>query len=643
MSYLNNVRLIFSGKFQADTSTVNNDVTHYDNANFKPEYQEYGKGATNGWWNPCGSGAFRLIDCKVEEVGYASGTTVRESNIDPVIGMLIGGSNQRVSGKMVDLDPQMQMLSEIWGLDMRLTDGQNDGFFSGRFKPTPFRDILFGRQQGHDSGDQTATAIYQSVLENVNWEDVDTSGSRFLQELKRLSEKTGKLSVRMMVYSYSMDHTSPNFTIGHVSGVIGPALEDEPDSFILGRRFAPKNGSSTAQNINFFDAKLNLNQDGSAGNLIVDLSNALPLLNGDGQFVDIGQIQLVVLKGDFDEGATQLSDSLYTPIGGPIPYLSMSNNWMKQSGALFNVDNITGSTLYYLTHNPLALMRMDNKEILIRETPDGLLVRADQVVHRINPSVKATTSVDFYAARYGKPVAQTINISLPDQSNANNDPNVPVINCPADKIAFNAAVTTNAQGKAVFNCEASAPGNPRGYIDGQLFLLSYTPAGAGNYIQYFADIIANLVFDDFDVPDTPTWTDIKPTLTQFGNLYPVMSKMLVDLGSYESVVQYRSILELAFTRPIDDPNYMPVTRDLCEGKRKTIIKWLTAKDENGHYTLLRGDEPAATDSPIIEPCNACRFDSEPAAKHLNAVTAIQTSVTGSKQLAAQNFKQNMRK
>jgi hypothetical protein len=28
MSYLNNVRLVFTGKFQADVSTVNNDVRH---------------------------------------------------------------------------------------------------------------------------------------------------------------------------------------------------------------------------------------------------------------------------------------------------------------------------------------------------------------------------------------------------------------------------------------------------------------------------------------------------------------------------------------------------------------------------------------------------------------------------------------
>jgi hypothetical protein len=28
----------------------------------------------NGWWNPTGSGAFRLIDCRVTDVWYEDGS-----------------------------------------------------------------------------------------------------------------------------------------------------------------------------------------------------------------------------------------------------------------------------------------------------------------------------------------------------------------------------------------------------------------------------------------------------------------------------------------------------------------------------------------------------------------------------------------
>ena len=45
MSYLNPIRLHFSGQFQADPSTVNNDVRHFDNATFQPQFQQPQSGA----------------------------------------------------------------------------------------------------------------------------------------------------------------------------------------------------------------------------------------------------------------------------------------------------------------------------------------------------------------------------------------------------------------------------------------------------------------------------------------------------------------------------------------------------------------------------------------------------------------------
>jgi hypothetical protein len=70
MSYLGLPRLSFAGLFEADVNTVNNDVRNYDTSTFEPRFQTPqevlpdGKGTIyNGWWNPDGSNAFRLIDC----------------------------------------------------------------------------------------------------------------------------------------------------------------------------------------------------------------------------------------------------------------------------------------------------------------------------------------------------------------------------------------------------------------------------------------------------------------------------------------------------------------------------------------------------------------------------------------------------
>ncbi len=637
MSYLNNLHLAFSGRFQSDVSTVNNDVRHFDNETFKPDYQEYSKGKNlNGWWNPCGSGAFRLIDCKVAEVGYSDGTTVSTAVDDPAVGMLIGGSDAMVSGKMVDLDPQMQMVSEIWGLTMRLTDGKTSGFFEGQFLPAPFRDILFGRQQGGAGGDQTAAAIYQSVLSGLSWVD-DTGKSRFLRELKEMAGNTGDLSVRMMVYSYNMDNKNAEFTIGRVSGVIGPAFSNEPETFISGRRFAPSNGTSTPDNVNFFNAQV----DSANKNLCVDLSNALPLSGGEGNFVDIGELQLVILNTEAIQGQKLKNQKDFVRIGSSIPYLQA--NWMNRTGALFNVA-LPEALIAKVQSSPLALIRLNNgdNEVVIRETAEGLLIRVDQVVHRLMPTADA--SVAFYASRYGVPssgekIVVSVQPAMKHQGGSGATSVTPIINIPASAISLDPDPVTGVDGKAVYSIFATAPGNPRGYIDGQLYLLSYGPVDNSTYLQYQFDFIATLVFDEFRLPKSPTWDDIKPIMQQYGNLYPIMSRMLVNLGNYDSVVKFRSLLELAFSRPISDPNYMPVTRDLSPGKRQMILQWLTTKDASGHYTLAPGSN-ISTAMEETQACASCSLlaDSEEALSE----AVLDDDIKGSKQLADVQYRRNFK-
>src|SRR5690606_28857297 len=104
MSYLDWPRLHFKGRFQADTSTVNNDVRHYKTNSFEPQFQAmmvgHGGGEaqrTNGYWNPEGSGAWRLLGCRVTSA-VLQDRTITDTRVDPVIGMHVAGSNDRVAG-----------------------------------------------------------------------------------------------------------------------------------------------------------------------------------------------------------------------------------------------------------------------------------------------------------------------------------------------------------------------------------------------------------------------------------------------------------------------------------------------------------------------------------------------------------------
>ena len=123
MSFLNNTRLVFSGSFQADVSTVNNDVRHFSNAKWEPRFQDFQQpdGTEDGWWNPTGTGAFRLVGCRITGAHYRDGTSATSAAQDPAVGLAIAGANDRVAAKLVDLDPQWQQASEIWGLDVRLS------------------------------------------------------------------------------------------------------------------------------------------------------------------------------------------------------------------------------------------------------------------------------------------------------------------------------------------------------------------------------------------------------------------------------------------------------------------------------------------------------------------------------------------
>lgn len=590
MSYLGSLRLVFSGTFQADVPTVNNDVRHYDNATFEPRFQKMQDAtALNGRWNPDGSGAFRLIDCRVRSVAYLDGSGTEEAGVDPVVGMLIGGSDSRVSAKLVDLDPQWQFASAPWGLDMRLVDGGGAALVSGRFKPQPFRDLLFGRRLAGTTGDNGASAYFQSVLENVSWAGT-LPGSRFLSELRQATRQ-GRLSVRLTTFGYIGNALSERFTLGIVSGVIGPYLDGEPESFVLGRRFTPANGTKSWLGINYFNGRV----EAGTGRLFLDVSNALPLSGGTGGLFDVGELSAGSL---LDEGISEkdpLHAAGFVPLG-PIPY--DEPDWLLRTGGIqaFALD---AAALTRVQTRALALAArprgsQDWPRVAIRESAKGLYVCAEPLVHRVDGT--ADTEAVLYAAAYGLPkagltvelqqlgrgVGQGASGTGPLDSKAP----IPDTGVPEWAVAFPATLTTGRDGRVTLPIHTRPPGNPRGYIDGQIYFIDYRLQGQPDSALNTFDVIALHVRDSYEVPAQPTWAQhVRPIFVQFGNLYPVMSHKIVDLGDPRDVLRHRDILELALSLDVEDPNSMPVSRDLSGPKRRMLLKWLRQLPEGKDATF----------------------------------------------------------
>jgi hypothetical protein len=588
MSYLDQTRIVFFGDFQADVSTVNNDVRHFDSSTFQKRFQELTNGPDqNGWWRPMGSNAYRLINCRVRSVHYGDGSSCTDSSIDSAADALIGGSSDRVAGKIVDLDPQWQMASQVWGLCINLLDSHGSPLFRGQFDPTGFRDIFFGRQPGKTINGQSASAMFQSVLKKVEWSG-SWESSRILRELHEAS-LGGHLSIRLSTFGYYTRQDHDRFTLGTISGVIGPVQEGEPRTFIAGRRFAPINGNRSADGINFFDGLIRQEN----GMIFLDLSNAIPLRDPFGAQQDIGSLDLAILKDEsIAEG--QVVDGSDTVTIGEIPY--RDERWLETTGGIFSCPILKDAKNLAST-NPLAILRRQQGQptrVAIRECKNGLHVRAEQFVHRLDPGDAGTTGL--FARKYGKPLEDAIvTIALlPPQSGLGGGPKepnppkagIPDINVPAEALVIPAKLTTNRSGYTQLTIQTRDPKNPRGYIDGQIYLIQYSIEGALGFVQHPFDFIVIHLRNVYEKVINPSWIeDISPILIQYGNLYPVMAQRIVDLTDYQSVKAERSAIALAFSLNVSDPNYMPVTRDLSAAKHRTIVEWLNEKDEHGNYIL----------------------------------------------------------
>ncbi len=564
MTYLGFPRFSFIGSYQADVSSINNDPEHYDPATFQANYQLWGEGTDNGWWNPTGSGAFRLKDCKVTSVVFRDGSRVEDDPFfDPLIGLPVRNTPERVEAKLVDLDPEQQMVSMIWGLDITVGFPGSGLQFSGGFQPAPFTD-LWKSSPGNGSG--SMSALYQSVITDLRTGN-GVSSSRLLEELLTVSPDA--LSVRFVVDAMDMDPTSQTFTFGRLVGVIGPTAPSEPKHFVAGRRLSAVPGNGAGLN----DAAALMHD----GVLSVDLGNSRPMQSIGGPPTPVGPLSLALLD---DQGNP-----------GP-PFASVTCDdagWSASCGGVADFA-LSADVATKAESRPIVVVSAGASSL--SESVDGTWLRADDFVFRMNPGDRATTT--FYATRFGRPDTG-VKISLgydPSMMAAQvlqgPFPGPPQVGTPISALQFPTSITTGDDGTASISLAASNPNNPRGYIDGQVYGVTYQagdqPPPLGS-VGNAGMMLSALVFDEIPVPEKPDWlSDARPILQPYANLYPVM-KAFVDLSNYADLAGRRTILAKALALPIGDPNHMPVTRDLSASKRQILLKWLHDPDGPSYMHL----------------------------------------------------------
>jgi len=596
MSYLNAVRLHFAGQFQANVSTVNNDPEHFRNSTFQQNFQWLqgpGMNPPNGWFNPEGDGGFRLLGCKITSAWTQSGPVGAN---DPVLSSKIADSDDRVCGKLADLDPQQQLVSEIWGLQVRLTDRMATNLLTGDFLEAPFFDLWDRAVGASGNGDVDGGAAYQSVLQNLVWGDV--SNSPFLTQLKALVESEiaaggkGSLSIKFNLDGINLDFRSPSFMRGRIAGTIGPSAPGEPRYMVLGRHFVAYRSQALMPQENFFYPAGSLNFcagviDQAASSLYLDLGNALPTTVPGGPMSDLGDLTVYAMT---NQGPLPLGS---IPSQGAHGYASQTNWYEGCAGVVglpLNAAQLAAAATSQLTISGAI------PNSFVSEASGGGYVRADKYVYRVTPG--ENVDVTFYATQWGQPLADFQIQFVQDPSQL--QPGAPLpseqpspsylnVATPADAIKFASTATTDQNGKAVLTIQTSDPKKPRWAgpadfgLDGQVYGIrasfpynadpnANNPVAPSDAVDPW-DFVSILLWSEFKTSDPVQWSEIQPILQQYANLYPVMNRFF-DLGDLDSVKKNLHLLQLTFGLAPSDPNSMPVTRDLSKQKRQALLSWL---------------------------------------------------------------------
>lgn len=528
MSYLDRPRLTFYGRFTANPSTINNTPSNYDMS------QPVGDPS----WNPDGRHNFSLDDCVV------TGLVMDGDGGEPAGGTVVTSQ----TGVLVDLDPDQQGVSQIIG--MKLTVSVGGGSVTGTFQPTNFTD-MFVRPNPPVIGDGKYSAIYQSVLTNLQW---NAQGSPFLQALKAVSPT--QLSIKFNVDAYhDHDWVGGDFTHGRVAGTIGPQLQGEPATFVNARLLRPTGAKSQFGNFNYAPAKTDMQRK----TITYDLGNALPTYWPNTQSWPVAQ-------------PMPLQAALVPAKGSPIPF-----GWFDTSEAAYAANAfvqeiaMTDEVAALIGTTPTGILSMNDATkktpppVVLQENPTGAYLNFDQYVWRLNPGDPAT--VNITANLFEKPAANAkIALSVGGMGPGSGTGK------PAKALQTNPkSVTLDANGNGSFQIVTTDPGNPRGYIDGQVYVISYSWSADANPDGNTA--VSIHLFQQVAVPDQPTWwQNVFPILSQYARLYPAMDA-IIQLDSYNAIVHNIKGIMQRLNLPEDNPGYMPITRELSASKKAIIMKW----------------------------------------------------------------------
>lgn len=380
-----------------------------------------------------------------------------------------------------------------------------------------------------------------------------------------------------------------DFNYGQVVGSIGPCLDDEPTYAVPARTLA----QVSTQTPFAWWAQAKLDLTATPPSLTLDLANSLPVeLPGRPLWsAALGTLSLATYT------VSPSGQKTYTTI---VPSLDYTDpGFITQRSGLCVLTTFTGVDPSSLATLPLALQSTvaGTTTTLLEENSQGLSMRANQFIFRMNPGMTTTpafprgetNTVEIYVRKFGNVEGTdawqvSLNTMLPPAAvnytlgtlgtSGTNGINASNLSTPEGKLELSPAQVPIVGGKATLTITGHDPGNPRGYVDGQVYFTTYTfSPTVTDYNQDPNDLLSAQIYQQHPIDGTPTWQNgIGDLLRQYGMLYPIMGRF--QLWTYEGVAINREKILRVLTTDISQPLHMPVSRDLSEIRTKLVVGWL---------------------------------------------------------------------
>ncbi len=592
MSYLDVPRIHISGQFFTDPSTVNNDPVHYDPDCTTP----------SPWQEPNGQHRFQFRNCTVKSVIGPDGFV----NTDTLIGASMNTTDKPDIARIVDLDVYQQGVSTLFGMQLQLTlsDGAS---ITGSVDPATLNSFWVNSvlptrswqpgdyEQDSFGGDMNACGLFQTVVrfDPKNW---PATSSPILQQLRAATLTVNGqllLSFKFVLDGYQNVPQDVNFRLGRITGAFGPVYANEP-LYNPGQRWLqarPFSNSDPWNSPSFNTCPFKV--DKVRKKLVIDLANSLCRQTAGGPPVDLGTLTAIVS----------------TP-ASPIPKLLGEVDYSAfayDNNAHITELDLSPAQLKLLDSGSLSLMtsRTDiGKQAVLTETPDELAYAVEIRPIRMAGDPTTTTTTRVYVSRKGIPVSgkqlavfvESVHGKTPGATVPPTNPG----NTPQANGALQAVISpSDATGFATVTLSVRKnPGQRTPELDGQLyFIIVYDPdvphPDWSKVAPQQDHLISCLVWAQYPVNTNPDWVEVQSMMAPYMKLYPSM-KAQIDLTDLHSFTVFSTNppwgpvfnappyvngqLEIAaggipfyLTRDVDDPRYMPISRDLSPNKLLTIL------------------------------------------------------------------------